>query len=303
MLHILWMIFKFILIVLGILLGLLVLALLTLLFCPVCYRGEVSGNMDEWKKAQGIISISWLFRGITIRLRFADGMLTHSIHILGISLEKLKRKKISGESGNKASVPEGPAESVSSPVLTKHDKTNTETSDCSDTSSAEPDNTKEKGPGFLRRIWNKISAFLDKLKKIPDFIRNFSSKIQSIYDKIDYWKQFLTHPRVKEAISFAWGRLKRLLKHIFPTRIEGQVTFGSEDPSVTGAVLAFLGMTMPFHKNCIEIHPVFEGSNLLEGDVRLRGRIYGIVVLVTALQIYFHKNIKYVIYRWRHRKS
>ena len=41
MLHILWLILKFILIVLGVLLGLLLLAVLLLLFCPVRYRAEI----------------------------------------------------------------------------------------------------------------------------------------------------------------------------------------------------------------------------------------------------------------------
>ena len=40
MLHILWLILKFILIILGILLGLLLLAVLLVLFCPVRYKAS-----------------------------------------------------------------------------------------------------------------------------------------------------------------------------------------------------------------------------------------------------------------------
>ena len=40
MLHILWILIKFILIILGILLGLALLAVLLLLFCPVRYQAE-----------------------------------------------------------------------------------------------------------------------------------------------------------------------------------------------------------------------------------------------------------------------
>ena len=72
---------------------------------------------------------------------------------------------------------------------------------------------------------------------------------------------------------------------------------------MTGAVLAVLGMTMPFHKNLIEISPVFNGSNVLEGNVQLKGRIYGIVLLKTAVDIYFNKNVKYVISRWKHKEG
>ena len=79
-------------------------------------------------------------------------------------------------------------------------------------------------------------------------------------------------------------------------------TFGNEDPAVTGMVLAVLGMTIPFHKNKIEAAPLFDDENVLEGEILLKGRIYGIVVLKTAAELYFNKNIKYVIHRWRHKE-
>ena len=71
---------------------------------------------------------------------------------------------------------------------------------------------------------------------------------------------------------------------------------------VTGMVLAVLGMTIPFHKNKIEAAPLFDDENVLEGEILLKGRIYGIVVLKTAAELYFNKNIKYVIHRWRHKE-
>ena len=90
---------------------------------------------------------------------------------------------------------------------------------------------------------------------------------------------------------------------MFPRKTEGYVTFGSEDPSVTGAVLAALGMTMPLHKNCVEIRPVFESRNLLEGKVKIKGRIYGIIPLVILIRLYFDKNIKYIISRWKNKED
>ena len=97
--------------------------------------------------------------------------------------------------------------------------------------------------------------------------------------------------------------LWKLLKHVFPTKIQGTLTFGSEDPSLTGAALAILGMTMPFHKNAIEIQPLFEGRNVLEGEVSFRGRVYGIVFVKAALAIYFNKDIKYTINRWKYKED
>ena len=100
-----------------------------------------------------------------------------------------------------------------------------------------------------------------------------------------------------------WNHAKFLLKHIIPTRIEGQVTFSFEDPALTGTALAVLGMTIPFHKNCVQINPRFEGENYLQGNIRAKGRIYGFVFVRAALSIYFNKNIKYIIKRWKTRRA
>lgn len=314
MLHILWMILKIILIVLGIFLGLLVLALMLLLFCPVRYGAEASGNLKVWKKAQACVSVSWLFHGIMINLWLRDGSITHSIRILGIPLEKLLRRK-SESKHNQGKIKQASAltdnkKPENTPAEAKSAKgPEVKETECRQEPPLQkmdeklPENTAEKESASFAGIRNKISAFLDKLKKIPGAIRNFAFRLREMYAKIDYWKQFLSHPRVKEAFSFAWQQIKRLLKHVFPTRIEGHVTFGSEDPSITGAVLAVLGMTMSFHKNYIEVNPVFEGNNLLYGDVRLRGRVYGFMVVKTVVQLYFNKNIKYVISRWKHKEE
>ena len=96
------------------------------------------------------------------------------------------------------------------------------------------------------------------------------------------------------ARKLVWKHGKFLLKHIFPTRIEGQVTFSFEDPALTGAALAVLGMTIPFHKN---------SENYLYGNIRAKGRIYGFVPVRAAVSIYFNKNIKYVIKRWKTRRA
>ncbi len=76
-----------------------------------------------------------------------------------------------------------------------------------------------------------------------------------------------------------------------------------EDPALTGTALAVLGMTIPFHKNCVQINPRFDGENYLQGNIRAKGRIYGFVFLRAALIIYFDKNIKYVIKRWKTRRA
>lgn len=314
MLHILWMLLKIILIVLGIILGLVVLALLLVLFCPVRYRAEAEKGSEPLKQARVTLSVSWIFHGIWLRLFLREGNFRQDVRILGIPVAKLLTKKkkapaMESEEKEQEELPEPEEISEQADIEeTDREEESFLKEDLLEEEPREPADTAEetKGGGF-RNLWNKIASFWEKLREIPrrimDGIRKFALTLRNSYDKIDWWKAFLSHPRTQEALALVKTETAGILRHVFPTRIWGRVTFGSEDPSVTGTVLAALGITMPFHKNCIEIDPVFDGTNILEGNVQLKGRIYGCVLLKAAVEIYFNKNVKYVIRRWKHKEG
>lgn len=325
MLHILWLILKFILIVLGIALGLVLLAVLLVLFCPVRYQASAVKDVDNWNQAQVSGGVSWLFRLISVRVIYTDGKLKKEIRIFGISLDKLlglTKKKASPKkaSQNRRNNSEEKTvvqkeEPLKIPDI-KPDPAPVEeiTTKKSDTTSASEPSDKDPNSGLFQKIRVKIKKIIDiplnilrKIIALPGMLLHKLQKIkltiQNIYGKIDWWKEFLSHPRTKEAISFVWNEAKGLIRHILPTKIQGNVTFGSEDPSITGTVLGILGMTFPFHKNRIEVTPLFNGENCLTGHVELNGRMYGIVFLKAAIEIYLHKNIKYVINRWKHKED
>ena len=153
------------------------------------------------------------------------------------------------------------------------------------------------------RLKKVAASVQNKIRGIQQKLKNFHKTLQKIRSNVNWWKTFLEHPRVKAALSLVWKHAKFLLKHIFPTRTEGKIIFSSEDPAVSGTVLAVLGMTIPFHKNCVEIVPLFNGENYLRGNISVRGRIYGFVFVRAAVVIYFDKNIKYVIKRWKTRRA
>ena len=161
-------------------------------------------------------------------------------------------------------------------------------------------NSLKKRQFFIKRIYDRIRNIFQSIRTKLQNIRRTFGKIKK---NVSWWKAFIEHPRVTAARKLVWKHGKFLLKHIFPTRIEGQVTFSFEDPALTGAALAVLGMTIPFHKNCIQINPRFDSENYLYGNIRAKGRIYGFVPVRAAVSIYFNKNIKYVIKRWKTRRA
>lgn len=323
MLHILWMLIKLILILLGTVLGLAVLVLLLLLFCPVRYSAEALKETSSFKETEAAVRVSWLFGGISFTFRRIQGKNTQKLCVFGIPvlslLQKRKQKKAAAgkvQTAEKSPLSEQPTEKplpetkISLPQEKKPDipygsaeakqKKDPETGTSDLSESDEKIRTENK---------NKISALLDKLKEIMDRLAQLPSMlskipltIRRIYDKIDWYRQFFEHPRTKEAVSLVLDRSKKLMHHIFPKKIKGKVTFGSEDPSVTGTALAVLGMTMPFHKNRVEIVPVFDNQNILEGNIKIKGRIYGFVPVKMLAELYFNKNIKYIISRWKHKE-
>ena len=334
---------KFILILTGILLGLALLLVLLVLFCPVRYSAEAVKKPGNIRDAAARVRISWLFGGISVRFLMRQDKRKSDLRIFGISLSRLfhkKKKKRSAasrrttedgtvtakKSETHVESPSGledmqaagrlteDTEDEESHADTVSERVDEEKVDADRTEKSHADSRsqdkEEKSVLPVRRIRNIFTSFrgilnriLERIRNIPETIRKITLKIREIYDKIDWWKELIQHPRVKAGIAHIKKEAKLLLRHVFPRKTEGYVTFGSEDPSVTGAVLAVLGMTMPLHKNCVEIRPVFESRNLLEGKVKIKGRIYGIIPLVILIRLYFDKNIKYIISRWKNKED
>ena len=331
MLHILWILIKFILIILGILLGLALLAVLLLLFCPVRYQARAVKETGSFKETELEARITWLFHVIGVRFCFHNGEGKLVILFFGVSLETIKgwlkklkggrrKNSVSQTSRSKASQPEAHAAEnfqdhapKTEAVLLENNTAEPQTGKPSAEKQEENIKSASKS-GLITRIWEILSKIIQFpgnlwnkvisiIKGIIEKIKNIKKTISGITDKLGWWKEFLTNERTKAAISLIWKDAKGLLYHVLPTKLEGDVTFGCDDPAITGTVLAVLGMTFPFHKNRIQVNPLFDGENQLTGNVFLKGRIYGIVLIKAAIEIYFNKNIKYVINRWKHKED
>ena len=403
MLHILWILIKFILILLGILLGLVLLALLLVLFCPVRYSAGAVKESAGFKEAEVQAKVSWLFQAIGVRFFWKNGDGRLVITLFGVSLDKIKdmlsafgkwrkgrrrRRRRASKSNRRAvteekkdadkqkeqisesrisenrinesqinenrinekqvnedqiyqkmvdedqidqkpvnenqinkkqtalenlKLPQLPEEKIEEIEKTEPEKTPKE-----EPEQSEPKKSESKKPGSVSVLFTRIRDILIRIirfpgtiwRKLTSFIKGILAKLQhikknieEIRNKLDWWREFLGNEKTKAAISLIWKDAKGLIHHVLPTKIEGQVTFGCEDPAVTGAALAVLGMTIPFHKNQIQVTPLFDGENQLTGNVSLKGRIYGIMFVKAALEIYINKNVKYVINRWKHKEE
>ena len=100
MLHILWIIIRFLLILIGSILGLILLILLTVLLCPFRYEIVADKETDAWKEIRARVGVSWLMRGIQVKVAYMAGNLDKEVYLFGVPLLKtlnkiknLKKKK------------------------------------------------------------------------------------------------------------------------------------------------------------------------------------------------------------------
>ena len=149
-------------------------------------------------------------------------------------------------------------------------------------------------PLIFRKIIEIIRFVFSIPAKLIGTFRKISSAIKDICGKINDLKTFLRDERTKAALRCIKNRLIRILKHILPKRLNGEVRFGFEDPCTTGQLLAGIYMFYPVYQEHINIYPDFE-NRVLEGNLKLKGRICLSVLLWHALMLFIDEDFKYVL--------
>lgn len=147
----------------------------------------------------------------------------------------------------------------------------------------------EKSPETIfTRIGKKFDRFVLAVKdKIEAVIR----KLHRMKDKTEQYKKFVRAGTTKQAFQILKQNVVLLLKHLNPTKIKGQVTYGSGDPASTGKQLGYLSLILPLYYNKIDITPDFS-QKILEGDIFIKGRIRVYNILYYCCKVYFNKYVK-----------
>ncbi len=135
---------------------------------------------------------------------------------------------------------------------------------------------------------SKIEQITEKIKCTYD---KFCDKINEITEKKDKIRDFLTDETHKNAFFKLKNEAFRLLRKLMPKRIQGSITFGFEDPSWTGKLLAWISMIYPWIGEHTEITPDFEHCTL-SGDLIIRGKLRVVTPVVTAVRLILSKAVR-----------
>ena len=321
MVHILLLILKIIGIIVLSILGL----ALLILFFPITYVGKVNGNIEE-KKITGNIRAGWLFHLLHCRLWIENTEIHYNIRLLGIKIKssetkekkkKEKRKNQSEEQSPKTDIKQiGTSENekeqeIQNSNLEETDVKNQNNENIKSEDSkktTETNNRKKEKKSFITRMQISFKKLKQRIKKIVENIKdkihnikenakNKKSSIDEIINQIKTVKQFITSKTTKEAYAYGKKMVLKLLKHLAPNRIKGNLYMGFEESYLTGEALGALGMIygiFNINPKRFKVYPDFE-NKVFKGDIIFKGHIYLGVVIIYCLKFYFNENIKRII--------
>ena len=116
-------------------------------------------------------------------------------------------------------------------------------------------------------------------------------KISSLYVKIKRIFYMLGDERDKDAVMELLLRLKQLLWHIRPRKLDIRLKLGLGDPASTGEALGMICAFYPLYTTHLDLEPDFD-NKVIESDLDLKGHIQLIFVLIAAVRVYFNKDIR-----------
>ena len=289
MIGILLTILKVIGIIILILIAIALIIVLTVLFIPVRYRGKIC-----FKEVPDIdLSVTWFFKFLNISLKFKDELNISAkvawFFTIFSNKEEPQDENISApdnrggkDTSEKESSKKGLLQSTFykkgdklKEVKAEKFKSKDKTSDYA--KAAELDKQEKKHSKAIRKAKNKKAD--KKSKSLPEKI---SDKIKDIH-------YIITNDDNKYIFAKMLEKIKKLIDHVLPKKIEGYFKFGFDDPSVTGQVLEIFAIFYPLYKDDFKIIPMFY-DEIIEADISFKGRLRLIYAAYIGLILWLNKK-------------
>lgn len=269
MVHILLLILKAIGILILVLLGLVLAVVCLVLFVPVCY--EAGGS---WKdKPAGKGKISWLFGAVSLSAGYDgdESGLTAGVRLFGQKLWEMGEEKETPKAPwplDEETLRGTDAERKEPKDRKKPEEKETALWEENQQPRPEPED-KRHTEHKKKDVFGRIKVFLEKLKFS---FQSFCDKLKNIQNIAEEKKAWLVDEENQASLKLLWKQTGRFLRHVCPRGGEGSVTFGFEEPYLTGQVLSAAALIYPFFEGNLEICPVFDDT-VFEAEGSFKGRI------------------------------
>ena len=269
MVHILLLILKAIGILILVLLGLVLAVVCLVLFVPVCY--EAGGS---WKdKPAGKGKISWLFGAVSLSAGYDgdESGLTAGVRLFGQKLWEMGEEKETPKAPwplDEETLRGTDAERKEPKDRKKPEEKETALWEENQQPRPEPED-KRHTEHKKKDVFGRIKVFLEKLKFS---FRSFCDKLKNMQNIAEEKKAWLEDEENQASLKLLWKQTGRFLRHVCPRGGKGSVTFGFEEPYLTGQALSAAALIYPFFEGNLEICPVFD-ETVFEAEGSFKGRI------------------------------
>lgn len=255
------LILKWIFIILGILLGLVLLFTVLILCVPVRYRAAG----DNREKIQYSFKVSWLLSVVAVKKKKDSEQIVFSL--LGIPIKKMGNEK---SEQSQSSVTKSEGEKEPEPVQDDKEETG------EPVLSAQEEKTEQRKD--KKRPFSRTKKAKKKKSK-----KNFS--FQGLSSIMKCVKQN------KKLLKRLYREIKALLKYLAPKKVRGTFLFGTGDPSSTGLVTGLISLFPITYQEGVLVTPDFEEKRL-DADFFVKGRMRVIYFLRLFLRLYQDKELK-----------
>ncbi|MBS6395695.1 MAG: DUF2953 domain-containing protein [Clostridiales bacterium] len=310
MLHMILLILKILGIILLIIIGLVLLLLYTVFFVAVSYRIHL--------KKEGTAGISldmgWLFGILSLDYDLdeeAGWKQQLVIRLFGIPImrpleekpekkspKKKSRQKRQGPKKQKKAVPASADETAQE--LRQTETMAEEAPESAIKENRIPEQPVWEHPSFGERIRAVFQKIVYAIRSIYDMIRHMQDTVRSFMERKDAFLEFWRLEAHRNARSAIWKEVLYLWKKLKPKRIEGQVTFGFDDPSATGMCMGALSVLYAWYPEKLSLIPDFD-RKILEGNILIRGKLRLCVLACIMWRIWFNRDIRLMYENWKQR--
>ncbi|MFT4144679.1 MAG: DUF2953 domain-containing protein [Mobilitalea sp.] len=143
----------------------------------------------------------------------------------------------------------------------------------------------------IELIWQRLKSIKASFIKWINWVKEWGTTVSSWKNKLDTVINFFKDKVTKEGLKETYASLKKLLRHIAPTKLKSTIIFGTGDPCSTGQALGMIGILYSFYGDKVKIIPDFE-KKVLEGQHEAKGRIRLLTILIIAIKLLVNKKFQ-----------
>ncbi len=308
MLHIILFILKILGLLVLIVLGLVLAVALLILLVPVRYQAE--GSYDG--KVRGKARITWLLHILSVSAQYEEDLIVR-VRILGFRIGK--PKKMDSELKEAEDIMVQAMEIMEPEPIREalevkdeiHDRVKEGPKNLPPPkeelrSPTPPKEEPKKKKGFrVMGVFEKLKKkVLRAFTKLKFFFLRICDTLRTIKDKKDEIYAWISNKENQKTGKLLFRQVKRLVRHILPRRGRGNITFGFDDPYLTGQVLTYASVIYPLCHKHLNLYPVFD-QTVFTVEGTFRGRIRMGTVLLIGSRMLLDRNFRRLLKGWLHK--